>query len=106
MELWTKRLQEITPGMKLNKAYFLSVYCDEITWPGSAEAVIKALENAGCSNARKYYTQVVEEYQRKRDEELKSVAKLVQTKWDKEWEKLVKEREVKWKTEKWMDGMF
>lgn len=99
-------LQSIHPNMKLTKDFFLSVYADEITYPGSSEEVIQKLESEGCSNARKYYTQVVEEYQRKRDEELKPVAKLVQAKWDKEWGKLVKECEVKWKTEKWMNGMF
>ncbi|MBO5112532.1 MAG: hypothetical protein J6C12_04200 [Lachnospiraceae bacterium] len=84
-------LQSIHPDMKLTKDFFLSVYADEITYPGSSEEVIQKLEMAGCSNARKYYAQVVEEYQRKRDKELKPVAKFVQAKWDKEWEKLVKE---------------
>ena len=81
--------------MKLTKEFFLSVYADEITYPNSSEEVFQRLEQAGCSNARTYYTQVVEAYQRQRDAELKPVAKLVQAKWDKEWEKLVKAGEVK-----------
>ena len=99
-------LQSIRPGMKLTKDFFLSVYADEITYPNSSEEVFQRLEQAGCSNARTYYTQVVEAYQRQRDAELKPVAKLIQAKWDKEWEKLVKEGEAKRKSEKWMSGMF
>lgn len=56
-------LQSIQPGMKLDKAFFLKVYGYEITWPGFVDTAIKALENAGCSNARNYYISVVSGYE-------------------------------------------
>lgn len=52
-------LRSIQPGMKLDKAFFLKVYGYELTWPGFAETAIKALEDAGCSNARNYYISAV-----------------------------------------------
>lgn len=86
-------LDSIHPEMKLNRSFFIKIYADEITWPNSSEAVIKALEDAGCSNARKYYNETVTEYQRKRDEELRPVAKMIREKWEAGWEKLKKEGE-------------
>jgi len=87
-----KFLASIQPGMKLDKAFFLKVYGYEITWPGFVETVLRSLENAGCSKARSYYTSIVDAYERKRDEELKPVAKWLREKIDSDFEDTVKER--------------
>ena len=83
-------LQSIHPYMKLYKAFFLKIYADEITYPGFAETALRALEDAGCSKARSYYTSIVDAYERKRDEELKPVAKWLREKIDSDFEKLCK----------------
>ena len=83
-------LESIHPGMKLDRAFFLSIYADEITWPGSADEAIRKLEGAGCSRARKYYNKIVAEYQRKRDEELRPAARQIRKQWEADWEKLMK----------------
>ena len=87
-----KFLANICPDMKLDKAFFLKIYGYEITWPGFAETALRALEDAGCSKARSYYTSIVDAYERKRDEELKPVAKWLREKIDSDFEKVVKER--------------
>lgn len=92
-------LESIRPGMKLDKAFFLSIYADEITWPGSAEEAIRKLEEAGCSKAREYYNDTVSEYQRKRDEELRPIAKQIRKQWEREWEELKKGSEERRKRE-------
>lgn len=92
-------LNSIQPGMKLNRSFFLKIYADEITWSGFSEIAIKALEDAGCSNARRYYNETVTEYQRKRDEELRPVAKMIREKWEADWEKLKKGSEERRKQE-------
>jgi hypothetical protein len=66
-------LRSIQPGMKLDKAFFLKVYGYELTWPGFAETAIKALEDAGCSNARNYYISAVSGYQWNYRQQIKSV---------------------------------
>lgn len=93
-------LQSIHPDMKLDKAFFLKIYADEITYPGFAETALRALEDAGCSKARSYYTSIVDAYERKRDEELKPVAKWLREKIDSDFENLVKEYERKQGDEK------
>lgn len=70
-------LDSIHPGMRLDKAFFLSIYADEITWPGSSEEAIRKLEEAGCSRAREYYDQTVTEYQSRRDRELRPIARWI-----------------------------
>lgn len=65
-----KLLDSIQPGMKLDKAFFLRVYGYEISFPGFADEVIRALEEAGCSKARQYYISIVEEYKTAHDAEL------------------------------------
>ena len=93
-------LQSIHPDMKLDKAFFLKIYGYEITWPGFAETALRALEDAGCSKARSYYTSIVDAYERKRDEEPKPVAKWLREKIDSDFEKRVKEYERKQGDEK------
>ncbi len=82
-------------GKQMNKAFFLKIYGYEISFPGFAEEAIKALNDAGCSRAREYYNVAVAEYRRKQDEELKPVARELHRKWERDWEKLVKEGEEK-----------
>lgn len=93
-------LQSIHSDMKLDKAFFLKIYGYEITWPGFAETALSALEDAGCSKARSYYTSIVDAYERKRDEELKPVDKWLREKIDSDFEKRVKEYERKQGDEK------
>ena len=93
-------LQSIHPDMKLYKSFFLKIYGYEITQPGFAETALRALEDAGCSKARSYYTSIVDAYERKRDEELKPVAKWLREKIDSDFEKRVKEYERKQGDEK------
>lgn len=85
-------LESIHPGMKLDKAFFLSIYADEITWPGSADEAIRRLEEAGCSRAREYYDKTVAEYQRKRDRELRPIARQIRKRWEAEFKELTKNR--------------
>lgn len=83
-------LESIRPGMKLDKAFFLRIYADEITWPGSADKAIRKLEEAGCSRAREYYNKTFAEYQRKRDEELRPIARQIRRRWEAEFRDLTK----------------
>lgn len=79
-------LDSISPDMKLNKAFFLKVYADELTWPGFAEEALRKLEAAGCGDARYYYKLVVAEYNKQHEEELKKVAAWYSKQIDKEYE--------------------
>ena len=83
-------LQSIRPNMVLNKAFFLKVYGYEISFPGFADEAIKALNDAGCSRAREYYNKTVAEYQRKRDEELRPIARQIRRRWEAEFRELTK----------------
>lgn len=83
-------LESIHPGMKLDKFFFLKVYGYEISFPGFADQAVKALEDAGCGRAREYYKMVVAEYWKKKDEDLKPVARELHRKWDEEWKRLQK----------------
>lgn len=83
-------LESIHPGMKLDKAFFLRVYGYEITWPGSADEAIRKLEEAGCSRAREYYNKTVAEHQRKRDRELRPIARQIRRQWEADWRRAQK----------------
>lgn len=67
-------LDSIQPGMKLTKNFFMKIYGYELTWPGFADQALSDLEKAGCSKARVYYQQFVDEYEKQHDEEMKEVA--------------------------------
>ena len=82
-------LQSIQPDMKLNKAFFLKIYGYEITWPGFMEIALKKLENAGCTKAKQYYKQVVEDYLKKRDEKIREVAHILREQIDKDYERKI-----------------
>ena len=102
-------LQSINPEMQLNRAFFMKVYGYEISFPGFAETAIKALEDAGCSRAREYYTRLVNDYEQKKQEELYPVAveyvKQLEAQWEKKKRKGEKPRSRE-KNNSWMDGMF
>lgn len=86
-------LNNIRPDMKLTKDFFKRIYGFEISYPGFANQAIAALEAAGCSKARQYYTDWVNEYQTARDAELKEVAHRYRFQCEREWEKRQKEGE-------------
>lgn len=88
-------LQNIQPGMKLDKAFFLKIYGYELTWPGFAETAIKALEAAGCSMAWDYYIAVVAGYNYGYRQQMKEVGEWYLKECEKKWKKKVKEGEVK-----------
>lgn len=68
-------LSEIGPEMKLYRSFFMRIYGYELTWPGFAETALTALEDAGCSRAREYYSRFASEYEEGRETELKNAAK-------------------------------
>lgn len=92
-------LQSIHPGMKLSKAFFLRIYGYEISFPSFANEAIKALNDAGCSRAKEYYDNTIAEYEKKHDEEMKEVAAWCRKECKKEWQKRLKEGEIKRKQE-------
>lgn len=61
--------------MRLYKSFFMKIYGYELTWPGFAEDALTRLEILGCSNARNYYTCIVNEYNYHHGKELDNVAK-------------------------------
>lgn len=73
--------------MRLDRAFFLRVYGYEISYPGFKDAAIEALEDAGCSRAREYYGEIVLEYRKKRDKELKPVAAWYVRELEKKWKR-------------------
>ena len=90
-------LQSIKPEMILDKAFFMKVYGYEISFPGFAEIAIKALEDAGCSRAREYYTRLVSDYEQKKIVEVKPVSEAYDKKLQKRWEKRIGE-EKSWES--------
>ena len=109
-------LSSISHDMRLTKDFFKRIYGYEISWPGFAEQAISALEAVGCSHARKYYADWVNEYETKRNAELKEVAHWYRLRCKQEWENRLKageERRKALETEltkqsstKWMVGLF
>ncbi len=79
-------LQSISPDMKLTKGFFRKIYGYELSSPGFREQAISTLEAAGCTKARAYYNDVVGEYQKVRDENLKPVAAVYLKECDQKWE--------------------
>lgn len=79
-------LQSITPGMKLDKAFFFKVYGYEISYPGFSETAIKALEDAGCSKARRYYERITAEYEAEQATKLKPVAAWLREEIDRDFD--------------------
>ena len=84
----------IRPDMKsIPKEFFKRVYAFELSYPGFSEQAIEALEKAGCSRARQYYTDWVAEYEAAYSAEMKSVAAWYQKECERQWEKRQKEGE-------------
>lgn len=81
----------IQPDMKLTKEFLKGIYAFEISYPGFSEQAIAALEAAGCSKARQYYGDWVNEYETARNAELKEVAHWYRLECEKQWEKRRKE---------------
>lgn len=88
-------LNNIRPDMKLTKDFLKRIYGYEISYHGFADQAIAALEAAGCSHARQYYDDWVNEYQTARDAELKEVAHRYRLECEREWEKRQKVGEEK-----------
>lgn len=83
----------IQPDMKLTKEFLKRIYAFEISYPGFSEEAIAALEEIGCIWAREHYNAWVQEYESKRDAELKEVAHWYRLECEKQWEKRQKEGE-------------
>ena len=79
-------LQSIGPKMKLTKGFFRKIYGYEISYPGFEETAIRTLEEAGCMKARGYYDEIIGEYQRQQDEEIRPVAAEYAKECNRKWE--------------------
>ena len=81
-------LASIKPDMKrLTKDFLKKIYGYGVTDASFPDKSIAALEKVGCSNARQYYTDWVNEYETTRDAELKEVAHWYATECEREWKK-------------------
>lgn len=89
----------IQPNLRLTKEFLKRIYAFEISYPGFSEEAIAALEAVGCVRAREHYTSWVQEYESKRDAELKEVAHWYRLECEKQWEKRRKEGEERRKRE-------
>lgn len=67
-------LDSIQLDMKVNKNFFLRIFGYSMTTPDFAEEALSKLEEAGCSQARNYYTGITTEWQREHDKMMKNVA--------------------------------
>jgi hypothetical protein len=85
----------IQPDMHLTKEFLKRIYSFELDYPGFADQAIAALEAVGCDQAREHYTSWVQEYESKRDAELKEVAHWYRLECEKRWKKKQEEGEEK-----------
>lgn len=110
-------LQSMKPGIRLDKNFFLKIYGYEISYLGFKENAIRTLEEAGCTKARAYYDEIIGEYKRQQDEQIRPVAVEYLKECNKKWEKGQKEgeesREQKKKrqmkqndSQKWLEGLY
>ena len=83
----------IQPDLKLTKEFMKRIYSFEISYPGFSGKAITALEKAGCSRARQYYDDWVNEYETARNAELKEVAHWYRLECERQCEKRRKEGE-------------
>lgn len=93
-------LQSISPDMKLTKGFFRKIYGYELSFPGFREQAISALEAAGCTMARAYYDDIIGEYQRVTEENLKPVAATYLKECNQKWEQKRKRGEERRKERK------
>ena len=103
----------IRPDMNITKEFLKQTYAFNMDYPGFSEEAIAELEKVGCVRAREHYVSWVQEYESKRDAELKEVAHWYAAECEKEWQKRQKEgeqqrkqKERKQSSEKWMEGLF
>lgn len=102
-------LSSINTDMRLSKDFFKRIYSYEISFPGFADRAIIALEAAGCSHAREHYISWVNEYETKRDAELKKVAHRYRLRCEQEWENKLKagdekrKRKEQTKSQRWRE---
>lgn len=89
----------IRPDMKLTKEFLKRIYAFNMDYPGFSEEAIAALEAIGCVRAREHYTAWVQEYESKRDAELKEVSHWYRLECEKQWEKRQEEGEERRKQE-------
>lgn len=88
------------PDMEsIPKEFLKRIYSFELDYPGFADQAIAALEAAGCSKARQYYDDWVNEYETAHNAELKEVAHWYRLECEKQWEKRQKEGEKRRKQE-------
>lgn len=87
-------LSSIQPGMKLTKEFMRRAYGYELSYPGFAEQALSALESAGCSKARQYYSDWVTAYEEACKAEIKPVAHWYRLECEKEWSEKQKEGEA------------
>ena len=59
----------------LTRRIFIDLYGFELSYPGTAAEGIAILEKNGCSKAQFYYDREVKEYEQKKDEMLRRVAR-------------------------------
>lgn len=83
----------IRPDMKLTKEFLKRIYAFDMDYSGFSEEAITALEAVGCVRAREHYTAWVQEYESKRDAELKKASHWYRLECEKQWEKKQKEGE-------------
>ena len=103
----------IRPDMNITKEFLKQTYAFNMDYPEFSEEAIAALEAVGCVRAKEHYTAWVQEYESKRDAELKKVSHWYRLECEKQWEKKQKEgeqqrkqKEMKQASEKWMEGLF
>ena len=94
----------IRPDMEsIPKEFLKRIYSFELDYPGFADQAIAALEAAGCSKARQYYDDWVNEYETAHNAELKEVAHWYRLECEKQWEKRRKEGEERRRQEKMLN---
>lgn len=79
-------LASIKPDMRLTKDFFKKAYGYSVTDTSFRNRAIVALENAGCSKARRYFEEWVSEYETSHNAEMKRVAIWFRKECEKEWQ--------------------
>lgn len=80
-------LAAFSAEMELPKSVFKKIYGYEISFPGFAERALSRLESLECGGARESYDHFVNEYEDRRREEMKSVARWYQDWYDGQYER-------------------
>lgn len=90
-------LQDIRPGMKLTKNFFMRIYGYEITYPGFAAVALEKLEGLYILYAKKndrhpaeLYQQIVKETEEQQEQGMKEAASWYVKQLNDKWERQVK----------------